>query len=84
MCVAQRRPGGQIWLLVAGLTGPATYAAAQWVNRMPTGLDDHKPGCASRVYWNIVRSEATKVKAGSRETYDLGEAEVVTGGVVWG
>jgi len=84
LCVAQRRAEGQIWLLVAGLTGPATYAAAKWVNRMPTGLDDHKPGRPSRAYWNIVRSKAKKVKEGKRDTYHLEEAEVVTGGVVWG
>ena len=78
--MAQRRAGGQIWLLVAGLTGPATYAAAKWVHRMPAGIDDRRPGQASRVYWNIVKSHATKVKEGKPDSYALGDAVVVAGG----
>ena len=80
LCAAQRRPRGQIWLLVAGLTGPATYGAAQWVHRMPSALDDYKPGQASEVFWHVVRAKATKMKERTRETYKVGEAEWVTDG----
>jgi hypothetical protein len=83
LCAAQRRRRGQIWLLVAGLTGPATYAAAKWVRGMPAGLDDYKPGEASPVYWSLVRAKATRVQESTRLTYQVGEAEFVAGDV-WG
>jgi hypothetical protein len=81
VCVAQRRERGQIWLLVAGLTGPATFAAANWVHKMATPLHDAKPGKPSRVFWNIVRARAVKLTESNRDTYRVEEAEVVTGGV---
>ena len=84
LCAAQRRESGQIWLLVAGLTGPATYAAAHWVHRMPAALDDHKPGRPSRVFWYLLRAEAVMAKEGQREAYRVGEAEVVASGQDWG
>jgi hypothetical protein len=84
LCAAQRREHGQIWLLVAGLTGPATFAASKWVHKMPAALDDNRNGGRSRVFWHIVRAKATKVEKDRRETYRVGEAEVVAGGVDWG
>jgi hypothetical protein len=84
LCAAQRRARGNIWLLVAGLTGPATYAAAKWVHQMPTSLDEHELGRPSRVFWNLVRAKATMAKEDKGGTYRVGEAEVVTGGVAWG
>ena len=36
--VAQRRPNGSVWLVLAGLTGPATHAAAMLVRRIEAEL----------------------------------------------
>jgi hypothetical protein len=36
--VAQRRSGGNVWLVVSGLTGPATYAAATLVRSIDAEL----------------------------------------------
>jgi len=84
LCAAQRRKSGKIWLLVAGLTGPATYAAARWVHKMPTDFDHHsKSGLASRVFWNILRAKATPVAKTKGGIYTVGDAEVVAGGVAW-
>ena len=66
VCAAQRRARGQIWLLVAGVTGPATYAAAKWVHRMATTMDDAESGKPSKMFWNIVRSNAVMVTESSR------------------
>jgi hypothetical protein len=55
VCVAQRRRRGQVWMVLAGLTGPATYAAARLVKKMGTSLqrDDH--GGNSPVYYTLIR-----------------------------
>ena len=36
--VAQRRKGGQVWLVVAGISGPTTHAAAQMVKSITHAL----------------------------------------------
>jgi hypothetical protein len=45
--VAQRRKNGQIWLVVCGTSGPATYAAAQLVKQieaaLPISANQHSP-----------------------------------------
>jgi hypothetical protein len=85
LCAAQRRENQQIWLLVAGLTGAATYAAARWVNKMPTDFEHgSKPGRPSRVFWNLLRAKATPITEAKGGTYAVGGAEVVAGGVAWG
>lgn len=54
--VAQRRPGGQIWLVLAGITGPATYAAARLLDEgLPFDLRAADGEC-SPVYWNLVKA----------------------------
>lgn len=50
VCVAQRRPGGQVWMVLAGITGPATYAAARVASRLELNLTDD----GGRVYWTAV------------------------------
>ena len=85
LCAAQRRESGKIWLLVAGLTGPATYAAARWVNKMPTDFDrDGKPGRPSPVFWNLLRAMATPAMQAKSRIYTVGDAEVVASGAAWG
>ncbi|MBW2422189.1 MAG: hypothetical protein JRH19_26900 [Deltaproteobacteria bacterium] len=83
LCAAQRRERGRVWLLVAGLTGPATYAASRWVDRMATDLDVLSEQDRSRVHWSIVRAEARKVERPNQSSYEVGNAEFVTGGVAW-
>ena len=56
--VAQRRQGGQVWLVVAGLTGPATYAAALAVAREETGTLPEAPDDeqVSKICWSLVEA----------------------------
>jgi hypothetical protein len=65
LCLAQRRRGGRVWLLLLGITGAATFVAAKLANRLATRLhdstDESRP---SQVYWGIVRaSVAEELKA---------------------
>ncbi len=83
VCAAQRRPGGVIWLLVAGLTGPATYAAAKWVNKMATGLDDYQSRGRSPVFWTILKADWRKVPKGKREEIEIDEASVLYSDSAW-
>ena len=56
VAVAQRRPGGQIWLVLAGITGPATLAAARLVDGLPLDLLAGE-NQSSPVYWTAVRAK---------------------------
>lgn len=80
VCAAQRRANKQVWLLVAGLTGPATYAASRWVHNMATKFDDATPGQPSKVYWSVVRVHTVKPNEDNHRTYQVGDAEFVTSG----
>lgn len=41
--VAQRRAGGNVWVVLAGITGPATYAAAELLNCIRGELPRQEP-----------------------------------------
>jgi hypothetical protein len=80
LCAAQRRPGGAIWLLAAGVTGPATYAAARWASKMATRFDENETDRPSSVSWNLLEARATKVQQGAQVTYRVEDASVVDWG----
>jgi hypothetical protein len=81
LCAAQRRPGDALWLLVAGLTGSATYAAAKWVRKMamdlrppPIGTDEKK----LMVHWYLLEAQVHRIDQEGREvTYEVDDAKVV-------
>jgi len=59
VCVAQRRPGGQIWFVLAGVTGPSTYAAALLASSLALPLRPKDPDSRDRSslpYWTAVRA----------------------------
>ncbi|MDH7502365.1 MAG: hypothetical protein QHJ82_06575 [Verrucomicrobiota bacterium] len=43
MIVAQRRAGGSVWVVLAGITGPATYAAAELLKGIRGELPRQEP-----------------------------------------
>lgn len=55
---AQRRSSGNVWLVVSGLTGPATMAAAELVRRVNAELP-LTPGADSAVLWVPICCEVT-------------------------
>lgn len=53
---AQRRAAGNVWLVVAGLAGPATYAAAACVKNLTSELP-WKKGTNSDVLWALIKAQ---------------------------
>ena len=70
---AQRRAAGNVWLVVSGLAGPATYAAALMVKNVTAELPWAK-GQPSKVLWVPVR---VKIKAGESAPLSGDMREVV-------
>jgi hypothetical protein len=60
--VAQRRPGGNVWVVLCGLTGPATFAAAQLLSNIRTELPwpngDYHPVLWAPVVAEVVATES--------------------------
>ena len=59
---AQRRSTGQIWVVVAGMSGPGTYAGARLMSAVtaalpPPARGHHSPTLWVRVEVNVDRSE---------------------------
>jgi hypothetical protein len=85
LCAAQRRPGDALWLLVAGVTGLATYAAAKWVGKMAMDLQPPPVGTAQEdlmVHWYLLEANVLKfVPVGREVTYEVEDAKVVYSGV---
>jgi hypothetical protein len=54
VCVAQRRSRGQIWVVLAGISGPATFAVAQLANRLAFNLQAGPTGEDSPVLWAVI------------------------------
>jgi hypothetical protein len=59
---AQRRAAGNVWMVVSGLAGPATHAAAMMVKEIASELPWGK-GQPSKVLWVPVK---VKIKAGEK------------------
>jgi hypothetical protein len=55
--VAQRRANGQIWLALAGLSGPSTYGVAKTVSEITRTLPYGKDSKQSPVCWAKVETE---------------------------
>jgi hypothetical protein len=53
VCFAQRRPQGQVWLLLAGVTGAATFAAARVAKRLGPSLREADP---AEVHCFVIRA----------------------------
>jgi hypothetical protein len=72
--VSQRRKGGQVWTVVAGLSGPATFAAAKMVAEIEHDFGDQVGSDGnSRVLCHAVRAYVER----DRETIVAGDDRVV-------
>lgn len=56
VCFAQRRKRGQIWLALAGVTGPATFVAAKLAKSLATRLHEENRSQDSSVYWAVIKA----------------------------
>jgi hypothetical protein len=70
---AQRRAAGNVWLVISGLTGPATYGVATMVKEIGAELPWSK-GKQSQVLWVPVK---VKIKAGKTTPWSGDTREVV-------
>ena len=52
----QRRKGGQLWVCAAGLSGPATVAAAMAIDQVADAVPSHTTGQNSDVMWVMVEA----------------------------
>ncbi len=72
MVAAQRRASGQVWVVVSGLSGPATYGSAIALASQHTGTMPAPPASGSysrlAVLWALVE---TTVRLGSRAARTL-------------
>jgi hypothetical protein len=59
--VAQRRKEGQIWVVISGISGPATMAASMILDRieaaLPTSVKEH-----GKVMWGVVKTQVITKK----------------------
>lgn len=85
ICVAQRRRNGQIWLLVAGITGVATYVGAKLTREFAIHLPEVNDGKASPVYWSVIRAKVAKptAKAPFYSVRDFPEETMFDGPNMW-
>ncbi|MFQ5492206.1 MAG: hypothetical protein ACE5GE_15940 [Phycisphaerae bacterium] len=58
--VAQRREGGAIWSVVAGLSGPSTFACAEALPQIKRALPDCREDEVSEVLYAVVKSVVGK------------------------
>ncbi|MSU57214.1 MAG: hypothetical protein EXS35_03365 [Pedosphaera sp.] len=72
---AQRRAAGNVWLVVSGLAGPATFGTATMVKKLAEELP-WSSGSASKVLWVPVK---VKIEAGKARSDDEGDIRQVKG-----
>lgn len=73
MALLQRRAAGNVWLVVSGLTGPATYGVTTMVKKISAELFWSK-GKHSKVLWVQVK---VKIKAGKTAPWSGDTREIV-------
>lgn len=54
--VAQRRPGGEVWCVIGGLSGPGTLAAAEALSGMSGAMPESELGRPSRPVYAVVEA----------------------------
>jgi hypothetical protein len=59
----QRRAHGQVWVIVAGLSGPATYACAEAVATELKGSVAEEHSGPSPIRWDVVKATVTRTEA---------------------
>jgi len=67
---AQRRANGQIWLVVSGLTGPATYGAAMKVGDIRDAVPWSPQGENGPVLWAVVEVTVAEERSGPTQGDD--------------
>ncbi len=79
VAVGQRRADGHVWLVVMGLSGPATYAAAAAVASQRTGTlpEPSQKGVNSRIRWALVEATVVDTGSGPGDTREVVDTRVL-------
>jgi hypothetical protein len=81
VCVAQRRKRGQVWLVLAGVTGVATFVAAKLAKNLATRLYEQKRGEDSDVYWAVIKARVAEDPDRPLSTLRAFEEETIVSGM---
>ena len=82
--VAQRRKKGQLWVVVAGLSGPSTLAAAKLLDAIRLDLPESGVGDVSPPIYAVVESAVrTSPRKASGERRELLDQKLLVGPKVW-
>jgi hypothetical protein len=73
VAVGQRRANGHVWLVVMGLSGPATYATAAAVGSQMTGTlpEPSKKGTNAPIRWALVEATVVDTGVGPGDTREV-------------
>lgn len=81
LLVVQRRSTGQIWMVIAGVTGPATYATARLLPTLAASIPESQPGKDSPVLACLIEAQVAVRKdllGDKRQVIDQRLIDVVT------
>jgi hypothetical protein len=78
--MAQRQSRGQVWMVLAGLSGPGTLGAAEAVCDVDARLSPRRAGKPSLVVWAPVVADA---RSGGEESPELDRRELMEGPHRW-
>ncbi len=80
--VAQQRAEGDVWIVAAGLTGPATFACASAVAAGLTGAVPEARDGHSEIRWDVVEATVEKKAGVQGDPRDVNSVAVVDQGSV--
>lgn len=82
--VAQRREKGQVWVVVAGLSGPGTLAAAKMLGEIPAVLPESSVGKVSDPVYAVIESAVRLNRDRTRgDPRELVDQRLLLGPKVW-
>lgn len=83
VCVAQRRQGGQLWLVVAGATGTATFATAELLDEVKTILPTKAPQHHSPPIWFAVAAKVRREGGRKGDDRVVASQRIIAGPDEW-
>jgi hypothetical protein len=78
----QRRPNNRTWMVIAGLSGPATFGAALAVSDDQTGGAPTDLGAGVGVRWDVVEVTVNQEVGGQGDPRSVADQRIVSRGVL--
>jgi len=83
VCVAQRRASGRVWLLLGGVSGPGTFAAARKASSVPIRLPEAGTRKHSAVHWAVISGRVPEEHAADNQLLRALDEQMVTTPRTW-